>query len=135
MKKVFAVILAVMAHLFPVAASLIMDAARAESSRTYQVLPQFYGVIGASVLFGLLFCGAFALLGSLKMPAAVSAAGLFCSFFYAAFFFFGYFYTPIRVFTLGEPFVMVCMFIPFWIVLAAKSISARAKAKYDPDER
>ena len=133
MKKALAVILAVLAHLSPIAASAAMNAARAYSSRTYQVFPQIYAVIAASALFGLLYCGALLLMLSAKMPLAVSVIGFFLSFFYVAFFFFGYFYTPIRIFTLGEPFVMVCMFIPFWLVLLVRSVWAHKKALLEPD--
>lgn len=133
MKKALAVILAVLAHLSPIAASAAMNAARAYSSRTYQVFPQIYAVIAASALFGLLYCGALLLMLSAKMPLAVSVIGFFLSFFYVAFFFFGYFYTPIRIFTLGEPFVMVCMFIPFWLVLLIQSVWAHKKAFLEPD--
>ena len=132
MKKALAVILAVLAHLSPIAASAAMNAARAYSSRTYQVFPQIYTVIAASALFGLLYCGALLLMLSAKMPLAVSVIGFFLSFFYVAFFFFGYFYTPIRIFTLGEPFVMVCMFIPFWLVLLVRSAWAHKKALLEP---
>ena len=132
MKKALAVILAVLAHLSPIAASAAMNAARAYSSRTYQVFPQIYAVIAASALFGLLYCGALLLMLSAKMPLAVSVIGFFLSFFYVAFFFFGYFYTPIRIFTLGEPFVMVCMFIPFWLVLLIQSVWAHKKAFLEP---
>ena len=76
--------------------------------------------------------GALLLMLSAKMPLAVSVIGFFLSFFYVAFFFFGYFYTPIRIFTLGEPFVMVCMFIPFWLVLLVRSAWAHKKALLEP---
>ena len=132
MKKALAAILAILAHLSPIAASAAMNAARAYSSRTYQVFPQIYAVIAASALFGLLYCGALLLMLSAKMPLAVSVIGFFLSFFYVAFFFFGYFYTPIRIFTLGEPFVMVCMFIPFWLVLLVRSVWAHKKAFLEP---
>ena len=132
MKKALAVILAVLAHLSPIAASAAMNAARAYSSRTYQVFPQIYAVIAASALFGLLYCGALLLMLSAKMPLAVSVIGFFLSLYYVAFFFFGYFYTPVRIFILGEPFVMVCMFIPFWLVLLIQSAWAHKKALLEP---
>lgn len=132
MKKALAAILTVLAHLSPIAASAAMNAARAYSSRNYDPFPQVYAVIAASALFGLLYCGSLLLMLSAKMPLAVLVIGFFFSFFYVAFFFFGYFYTPIRIFTLGEPFVMVCMFIPFWLVLLIQSVWAHKKAFLEP---
>lgn len=132
MKKALTAILTVLAHLSPIAASAAMNAARAYSNQTYQVFPQIYTLIVVSAFFGLFYCGALLMMASVKMPLAVSVIGFFLSFFYVAFFFFGYFYTPIRIFTLGEPFVMVCMFIPFWLVLLIQSVWAHKKAFLEP---
>ena len=57
MKKALAAILAVLAHLSPIAADFAMDAARAYSNQTYDPFPQVYALIAASALFGLLYCG------------------------------------------------------------------------------
>lgn len=85
MKKALAAILAVLAHLSPIAADFAMDAARAYSNQTYDPFPQVYALIAASALFGLLYCGALLLMLSAKMPLAVSVIGFFLSFFYVVF--------------------------------------------------
>lgn len=131
MKKAFAVTLAVLAHLSPIAVDFFILAVRAQCLQIYNPFPHYFALVLSSVLFGLLYCGALALLTMEKIPVAVAAVGFFASFFYAALFFFGYFY---GWFSRLETFMFAAMFIPFWLVLAIQAISARAKAKYDPDE-
>ena len=129
MKKALAAILAVLAHLSPIAADFAIDAARDYTVQTHNIFPQIYAMSGCAVVFGLLYCGALVLLMTGRMPSVVPAIGFFASFFYTALFAFGYFY---GWFARYETLFFAAMFIPFWFVLLVRSAWAHKKALLEP---
>ena len=132
MKKAFAVILAILAHLSPFAADAVLTAAREYAAETYLVLPRIYTLIGVSILFGLLYGGALVLLAQVKLPLGIPVAGFFASFFYGGFWLFGYLYGWVANYEVLLP---AGMFVPFWFLLLLQGVAGHKEALLEGKER